>query len=110
MRLPRALIWISNQWASMGGPIHTVHCVSSAIYLHCIRFAYLQLMKQGFNFLLLEINITLLEQMGGSRMGSMKKKQDNGIGSGSEWAEVIKLHNFHTLANFIFDKLGSNVI
>lgn len=42
---------------------------SSAIYLHCIRFAYLQLMKQGFNFLLLEINITLLEQMGGGRTG-----------------------------------------
>lgn len=57
---------------------------SSAIYLHCIRFAYLQLMKQGFNFLLMQINITLLEQMGGGRMGSMKKKQDNGIGSGTE--------------------------
>ncbi|KAK1902845.1 putative ABC transporter ATP-binding [Dissostichus eleginoides] len=67
-------------------------------------------MKQGFNFLLLEINITLLEQMGGGRMGSMKKKQDNGIGSGAECPEVIKLHNFHTVANSYFDKLGSNVI
>lgn len=57
-------------------------------------------MKQGFNFLLLEINITLLEQMGGGRMGSMKKKQDNGIGSGTERAEVIKLHNFHTMSFF----------
>lgn len=52
-------------------------------------------MKQGFNFLLLEINITLLEQMGGGRMWSMKKKQDNGDGSHSEWREVIKLHNFY---------------
>ncbi len=84
----------------MGGPTHTVRCASSAIYLHCIRFAYLQLMKQGFNFLLQEINITLLEQMGGGRMGSMKKKQDNGTGSGTEWPEVIKLHNFHTVDNF----------
>lgn len=70
-------------------------------------------MKQGFNFLLLEINITLLEQMGGGRMGSMKKKQDNGAGSASEWPKVIKLCNFHTLANSFFfggDKLGSNVI
>lgn len=75
---------------------------SSAIYLHCVRFAYLQLMKQGFNFLLPEINITLLEQMGGGRMGSMKKEQDNGVGSGTEWPEVIKLHNFHTLANSFF--------
>lgn len=57
-------------------------------------------MKQGFNFLLLEINITLLEQMGGGRMGSMNKKQDNGIGSGTEWPEVIKLHNFHKVTNF----------
>jgi len=76
--IPRDLI--SNQ----GSPTHTVHCASSAIYLHCMRFAYLLLMRQGFNFLLLEINITLLEQMGGGRMGSMKKKQDNGIGSDNE--------------------------
>lgn len=93
------------------GPARTVHCVSAAIYLHCKIFAYLQLMKQGFNFLLLEINITLLEQMGGGRMGSMKKKQDNGTGSGAEWPEVIKLHNFHMVANFFFFyKLGSNGI
>lgn len=96
----------------MGDPIHTIHCVSTAICLHCIRFAYLLLMKQGFNFLLLEINITLLEQMGGVRMGSMKKKQEYGIGSDIERPEVIKLHNFHMVANFIslylfiyFDKL-----
>lgn len=80
----------------------SVYYVSSAIYLHCKRFAYLQLMKQGFNFLLLEINITLLEQMGGGRIGSMKKKQDNSPGSDAEWPEVIKLHNFHTVANFFF--------
>lgn len=66
-------------------PIHgDHHGASSAIYLHCMRFAYLQLMKQGFNFLLRQINITLLEQMGGGRMGSMKKRQDNGIGADTE--------------------------
>lgn len=64
------LIWISND----------THTPATAVYLHCVRFAYLLLMKQGFNFLLLQINITLLEQMGGGRMGSMKKKQDNGVG------------------------------
>lgn len=40
----------------------------------------------------------------------MKKKQYNGIGSGTEWPEVIKLHNFHMVANFWRDKLGYNVI
>lgn len=59
-------------------------------------------MKQGFNFLLLEINITLLEQMGGVRTGSMKKKQEYGIGSDTERPEVIKLHNFHMVGKFSF--------
>lgn len=71
-----------------------------AIYLHGMRFAYLQLMRQGFNFLLPEINITLLEQMGRGRMGSMKKKQDNGTGSDTELAKVIKLHHFHMVCLF----------
>lgn len=65
----------------MGNPTHGIHGASAAVCLHCIIFAYLLLMKQGFNFLLLEINITLLEQMGGVRMGSMKKRQENGIGN-----------------------------
>lgn len=70
------------------------------IYLHGMRFAYLQLMRQGFNFLLPEINITLLEQMGGGMMGSMKKKQDNGTGSDTELAKVLKLHYFHMASPF----------
>lgn len=74
----------------------------SAIYLRCHRFAYLRLMKQGFNFLPPEINITLLEQMGGGRMGSMKTRHDNGAGSAAEWPEVIKLRNFHTVGSFYF--------
>lgn len=78
-------------------------------------------MKQGFNFLPPEINITLLEQMGGGRMGSMKTRRDNGAGSAAEWPEVIKLRNFHTAPRFYFilfihifrvedggKKLGSN--
>lgn len=95
-------------------------CSPSAIYLRRRRFAYLRLMKQGFNFLPPEINITLLEQMGGGRMGSMKTRRDNGAGSAAEWPEVIKLRNFHTAARFYFilfiyifrveegEKLGSN--
>lgn len=67
-----------------GWPLTHFPLRSSAIYLHRIRFAYLQLMKQGFNFLLLQINITLLEQMGGGRKGSMKKRQDNDNGSATE--------------------------
>lgn len=59
-------------------------------------------MKQGFNFLPPEINITLLEQMGGGRMGSMKTRHDNGAGSAAEWPEVIKLRNFHTVGSFYF--------
>lgn len=59
-------------------------------------------MKQGFNFLLLEINITLLEQMGGGRMGSMKKKEDNGIGSDTEWPEVIKNCTISIRRQFFF--------
>lgn len=95
-------------------------CSPSAIYLRRRRFAYLRLMKQGFNFLPPEINITLLEQMGGGRMGSMKTRRDNGAGSAAEWPEVIKLRNFHTAPRFYFilfiyifrveegEKLGSN--
>lgn len=49
-----------------------------------------------------EINITLLEQMGGGRMGSMKTRRDNGAGSAAEWPEVIKLRNFHTVCSFYF--------
>lgn len=70
-----------------------------------MRFAYLQLMRQGFNFLLLEIHITLMEQMGRGRMGSMKKKQDNGTGSDIELAKVIKLHHFHMVSLLFPDKL-----
>lgn len=73
-------IWVLNQRARRAA----LSSVSSTIYLHCRRFAYLQLMKQGFNFLLLEINIILLEQRGGSKMRSMKKKQDKGDGSDTE--------------------------
>lgn len=77
-------------------------CSPAAIYLRRRRFAYLRLMKQGFNFLPPEINITLLEQMGGGRMGSMKTRRDNGAGSAAEWPEVIKLRNFHTAPRFYF--------
>lgn len=77
-------------------------CSPSAIYLRRQRFAYLRLMKQGFNFLPPEINITLLEQMGGGRMGSMKTRHNNGAGSAAEWPEVIKLRNFHTAGSFLF--------
>ncbi|TNN32680.1 hypothetical protein EYF80_057158 [Liparis tanakae] len=44
-------------------------------------------MKQGFNFLPPEINITSSEQMGGGRMRSMTEKQDNAVGSGTERPE-----------------------
>lgn len=77
-------------------------CSPSAIYLRRQRFAYLRLMKQGFNFLPPEINITLLEQMGGGRMGSMKTRHDNGAGSAAERPEVIKLRNFHMAGSCYF--------
>lgn len=89
-RMPRFGFQIGG--TSMGPGAHRPQSICTVK-----RFAYLQLMKQGFNFLLLEINITLLEQMGGGRMGSMKTRRDNGTGSAAEWPEVIKLRNFHTL-------------
>lgn len=103
--IPRVLI-SNHRRANARCPL----CASSAIYWRCMRlFAYLLLMKQGFHFLLLEINITLLEQMGRGRMGSMKKKRDNGVSSDAEWAKVINLHSFH-MVSFSPCKLGSNVI
>lgn len=98
-RLPRRLdLDFKSVPRSSMGP----RCSPAAIYLRRRRFAYLRLMKQGFNFLPPEINITLLEQMGGGRMGSMKTRRDNGAGSAAEWPEVIKLRNFHTAPRFYF--------
>lgn len=95
------------QWVSQYA---TVRCVSFAIYLHCIRFAYLLLMKQGFNFLLLEINITLLEQMGGGRMGSMEEEAGQWHWFRHWTGRSNKIAQFPYDVLFGGDKLGSNVI